>query len=133
MSANAAALLKRSFPLIPQHGFTRKTIMLASGRVSTREDGEESNGRLSETAISALFGAGDNARRTLIEAWFKEGIVDMGASQTMAKENATSLPATAPPTLSDLLQRRLEWNKPVNQHLPEVGLLFLRGSFAHKI
>jgi len=87
-------LLKRCIPLIPQHGFTRKTIAAGVD--------------LSETAISALFGPGDKARHALIEAWMKEGICDMKNS---------------PPTMKDLLQRRLEWNKPVLQHLPEAFAL----------
>lgn len=62
---------------------------------------------LSETAVSALFGSGDVARKNLINAWLDDGINQM---------------KTAPngSTMKDILGSRLKLNEPVLQHLPEV-------------
>jgi ubiquinone biosynthesis protein COQ9 len=135
MAANVQQLLKRCFPLIPQHGFTRKTIALASiydkcnsGGVAkhdaaeTAQDGGMTSyaegAPLSETAISALFGSADGARRTLINAWLATATEEMGTPWKLAPREASR----TPPPLIDLLQRRLELNKPVLNHLSEVRI-----------
>lgn len=64
---------------------------------------------LPDTAVSALFGEGSNARRTLIDAWLEEGRVQM-------KSSATS----ATPDLKAVLRSRLRYNEPVLSLLPEV-------------
>lgn len=108
--AQVESILRRAFLNIPTHGFTRNAIALAS--IS-----EKSPRPLSETAISALFGAGDEANRTLIRAWMQEGRTQM---------NSSSLPASNPSgsprvsTMEQVLLRRLQWNEPVLEHLKDV-------------
>lgn len=63
---------------------------------------------LSDTAVSTLFGAGDDARRTLICAWLDGGKKEMGDAVGATVESA--------------LKTRLRWNIPVLNHLPEVRL-----------
>lgn len=140
--ANIQQLLNRCLPLIPQHGFTRKTIALASAScvldahadpdLNVAEDarGKEQSSRrsngaapLSETAISALFGAGDEACRTLIKAWLSEGVNEMRYPWKTSLGDTSN----APPTIADVLQKRLEWNRPVLNHLPEVCLTLMSG------
>ena len=85
-------------------GFTREAlansvIHLPSAEAHTRP--------LSETSVSALFGDGDLARATLINAWLDDGIHQM----------KRTLPGS---TMKDVLNARLKLNEPVLQHLPEV-------------
>ena len=83
------------------HGFTREA--LSRSVLSLPEPHPTP---LNETAVSALFGKGDDARRTLIEAWLSEGLADM--------KNAPSK------SLKDILSQRLRYNEPVLGLLPEV-------------
>ena len=59
--------------------------------------------------MSALFGEGDDARRTLISAWLDEGRAEMHNSPTT--------------TIKDVLGTRLRYNEPVLDLLPEVQSL----------
>ncbi|TFY61133.1 hypothetical protein EVG20_g7167 [Dentipellis fragilis] len=59
-------------------------------------------------AVSALFGEGDNAWRTLIQAWLEEGRVRM---------------RTPVPSTKDALRARLHYNEPALAHLPEAFAL----------
>ena len=61
---------------------------------------------LSDTAVSALFGHGNIARTTLINAWLEDGIYHM---KTVSGSS-----------ISDALKARLKFNESVVQHLPEV-------------
>ncbi len=61
---------------------------------------------LTDSAVSALFGEGDNAWRTLIQAWLEEGRVRM---------------RTPVPSTKDALRARLHYNEPALAHLPEVS------------
>lgn len=70
---------------------------------------------LRDTAVSALFGDGDDARRTLIKAWLAEGRVHMRMSA--AASNAR--------TIQDVLISRLRYNEPVLGLLPEVRILLI--------
>lgn len=63
---------------------------------------------LPDTAISCLFGEGDDARKTLIRAWMDDARENMKAGGSI-KMN-----------MRDVLQARLKWNEPVLQYLPEV-------------
>ncbi len=94
-------LLKLATPLVQQHGFTRTA--LAHSVLSLSEPHAEP---LSDSAVTALFGQGDAARRTLINAWLNEGRAHMRA-----------VPADG---LKRALLARLEYNVPVLGHLPEV-------------
>ena len=84
---------------------------------------------LSDTAVSALFGRGDDARRTLIEAWLGDGLRHMGSIPGVERP-ATPLLET-PQTVTerkvsvrDVLRARLEYNEPALPYLPEVPPTF---------
>ena len=71
---------------------------------------------LSESAITALFGADDKAHKTLAWAWLEEGRRHMKGLED-ATENTQRM--AIPVEVS--LRRRLQWNEPVLDKLPEVG------------
>ncbi|KAG8813620.1 hypothetical protein FRC19_002317 [Serendipita sp. 401] len=72
-----------------------------------------SNGdQLPDRALDILFGPGEEARKTLIRAWLDEGINAMSPSNE-----------TAQMTVRDALHKRLEWNNPVLDKLPEAYAL----------
>ncbi|THH04524.1 hypothetical protein EW145_g5456 [Phellinidium pouzarii] len=100
----AQHLLKCAFPLIKLHGFSRKTLSLAALSLPTPHTTP-----LSDTAVTSLFGSGEDARRTLLSAWLEEGGDDMERCQEKA--------------VSALLKHRLHWNKPVLHFLPEAFAL----------
>ncbi|GJJ08251.1 hypothetical protein Clacol_002461 [Clathrus columnatus] len=111
------AILRQAISLIKEHGFTRKTLSLAPLKLSNNP----TDSPLSETAITALFGRGDDARRTLINAWLDEGLVSMRNGERGEKEDYTSIRST--------LRRRLSWNEPILELLPEAfALLTASGS-----
>ncbi|KAA1476259.1 hypothetical protein DENSPDRAFT_502001 [Dentipellis sp. KUC8613] len=103
MAAMRARLLQLAVPLVKEHGFTRET--LARSVLALPEPRAEP---LTDSAVSALFGAGDNARRTLVQAWLAEGRVQM---------------RTPVPSARDALRGRLRYNEPVLAHLPEAFAL----------
>ena len=94
-------LLKLATSLVQYHGFTRTA--LAHSVLTLPEPHAEP---LSDSAVTALFGQGDAARRTLINAWLYEGRAHMRA-----------VPADG---VKSALLSRLEYNTPVLNHLPEV-------------
>lgn len=94
-------LLKLATPLVQHHGFTRTT--LARSVLALPEPHAEP---LSDSAVTALFGQGDAARRTLIDAWLDEGRAHMRAVPVDGVKRA--------------LLARLEYNVPVLSYLPEV-------------
>ncbi|KAL5526492.1 hypothetical protein ACEPAF_8216 [Sanghuangporus sanghuang] len=102
-------LLKCAFPLIRSHGFTRQALSVAA--LSLPKPPEKP---LSDTAIDALFGEGEEARRTLLNAWLAEGRKNMEQSQDR--------------TISGLLKHRLRWNEPVLQYLPEAFAMMMTSS-----
>ncbi|EIN10052.1 DnaJ-domain-containing protein [Punctularia strigosozonata HHB-11173 SS5] len=75
-----------------------------------QKEGNASGGRLSEAALDALFGPGDEARRTLIDAWLDAGRTEMRS--TVSASGST-------PTVKDVLERRLNYNVPALRYLPE--------------
>ncbi|KAI0272153.1 hypothetical protein BGY98DRAFT_922202 [Russula aff. rugulosa BPL654] len=94
-------LLKLAIPLVQHHGFTRTA--LAHSVLALPEPHAEP---LSDSAVTALFGQGDAARRTLINAWLDEGRAHMRAVPVDGVKRA--------------LLARLEYNAPVLSYLPEV-------------
>lgn len=94
--------MKNAVSLVPTLGFTRTTISQAALSISYQEG-------MSDRSIDALFGRGDEARKTLIRAWLEEG------------RNAMRIPDAPKASVRDSLQKRLEWNIPVLDKLPEVG------------
>ncbi|TRM64312.1 hypothetical protein BD626DRAFT_491425 [Schizophyllum amplum] len=107
MQASSRELLKLAVPLVRTHGFTRDA--LARSVLSLPQPHAEP---LSDSAVSALFGSGNAAQKTLINAWLDEGL------QTL-KTNANGVPMT----VSLALHTRLSWNEPVLEHLPEAFAL----------
>ncbi|KAI0783987.1 hypothetical protein BC629DRAFT_1594106 [Irpex lacteus] len=93
-------LLRLALHHVRTHGFTREALSR-----SVLSLPQPHSAPLSETAVSALFGNGEDARRTLIEAWLNEGLADM--------KNAPSK------SLKDILSHRLRYNEPVLGLLPE--------------
>ncbi|KAF7327936.1 Ubiquinone biosynthesis protein [Mycena kentingensis (nom. inval.)] len=102
MPPTGRQLLKAALPLIPQYGFSR--IALAR---SVQQLGESE--QLSDTAVSALFGDGERARKTLVNAWLDEGLVSMAESGGKS--------------VGDALHARLAYNESVLAHLPEAFAL----------
>jgi hypothetical protein len=73
---------------------------------------------LSDSAVTALFGPGDAARRTLINAWLDEGRTHMRTVPVDGVKRA--------------LLARLEYNVPVLSHLPEVcSIRLIMGSHGY--
>ncbi|KZT01379.1 uncharacterized protein LAESUDRAFT_739175 [Laetiporus sulphureus 93-53] len=97
---SSARLLQLALPLVKTHGFTREALSRSVLSLPT-----PLSEPLCETALSALFGEGDGARRTLIEVWLDD-----------ARDNMQSAPTRS---LKGILNHRLKWNEPVLQYLPE--------------
>ena len=102
--SSSTRLLQLAIPLVKIHGFTREALSLSVLSLPTSHAKP-----LSDTAISSLWGQGDNARRTLIKAW-----------QDDARQQMKNIQS---PTMRAVLRARLECNEPVLSYLPEVRLL----------
>jgi len=102
MSRNA--LLKLAVPLVQTHGFTRQALARSVLSLPTPHTQP-----LSETAVSSLFGDGDEARRTFIDAWLDETCERMKTAPSRA--------------VGDVLAFRLRQNEPVLSYLPEAFAL----------
>lgn len=113
--SSSSRLLKLALPLVKTHGFTREALARS---VLELPVGEAHSEPLSDTAVSSLFGEGENARRTLVDAWLVEGVRHM---QTAEEPSSSTRPS-----LRDVLKTRLQYNEPVLQHLPEVRAYFLK-------
>jgi hypothetical protein len=100
--SSSTRLLQFAVPLVKTHGFTRKTLSLSVLSLQTPHAEP-----LSDTAVSSLWGQGDDARRTLITAWQDDARQQMKIIQS--------------PTMRGVLRKRLELNEPVLSYLPEVG------------
>ncbi|KAJ7859162.1 hypothetical protein B0H14DRAFT_2747282 [Mycena olivaceomarginata] len=108
MTANSSTrLLKLAVPLVSQHGFTRAALARSVLHLPTPHPEP-----LSDTAVSALFGRGDLARKTLIRAWLDGGV-----------ESMHSRPPGASVSVKDALHARLAYNEPVLAHLPDAFAL----------
>ena len=89
------------------HGFSRDA--LAQSVLHLPKPHEQP---LSDAAVTSLFGDGDDARRTMIKGWM-----------ALARENmrAAAAASSTPPTLRDVLGKRLQLNEEVLPHLSEVS------------
>ncbi len=142
-------MLKHALPLVKVHGFTRETLARSVLHLSPTETRTNTHVEpLSDTAVSALFGEGDEARRTLINAWLQDGLRYMGTvqgverpaiivkdekeefdtaqsqySQIGAAQQATSGTRAS---IKDVLHARLKYNEPALAYLPEVGRQLLK-------
>lgn len=74
---------------------------------------------LNGSALDALFGLGDGARRALVQAWLEEGVRDMENVNIKEETGAAKI------GVADALKRRLRWNVPVLGYLPEVRLVLM--------
>ncbi|KIJ52575.1 hypothetical protein M422DRAFT_776199 [Sphaerobolus stellatus SS14] len=99
---SASLLLKHAVPLVRTHGFTRTALSLANVSLHNSSQPEP----LPDTAVTALFGKGDDARRTLIRAWMHEGLNHMGEPGKKIDVRTA-------------LRNRLEWNEDALEYLPE--------------
>lgn len=97
-----ARLLQLAVPLVKTHGFTRTA--LARAVLDLPQPHAEP---LTDAAVTALFGHGDDARRTLVRAWLED-----------ARGQMKHLPSAS--HMRDVLHARLRINAPVLEHLPEV-------------
>ena len=125
MASSAASLrsqlLRSAVPLVKDYGFTREALarsVLTPNQPSLKAHDEP----LSDEAVSALFGQGDDARRTLIRAWLDEGL------NAMRKQTDHSVQ----PTLRQALHARLAYNEPALVHIPEVHTGFPCFLFSRK-
>ncbi|OJT02465.1 hypothetical protein TRAPUB_7032 [Trametes pubescens] len=105
-------LLRLAVPLVKTHGFTREALAQSALRLP-----EPHKEPLSEAAVTSIFGSGDDARRTLIQAWMEAAVLNMKSKST-------------PPSLLELLESRLKWNEPVLGHLPEAFALLATPKFS---
>ncbi|PSS36753.1 hypothetical protein PHLCEN_2v1384 [Hermanssonia centrifuga] len=108
-------LLQLALPLVKTHGFTREALSLSA--LSLPNPHAEP---LRDTAVSSLFGEGDEARRTLTSAWIDEGRTQMRQTPSL--------------NVRDALHSRLRYNEPVLKLLPEAfATMALSSSSFHLI
>lgn len=112
MATSSSKLLNLAIPLIRSHGFTRES--LARSVLYLPKPHAEP---LPDTAVSALFGQGDDARRTLLNAWLED------ARRRMREEVSSE-----PPCIRHVLYSRLAMNEPVLDYLPEAFALLATSS-----
>ncbi|KAF8630705.1 hypothetical protein AX15_002758 [Amanita polypyramis BW_CC] len=125
-------LLRSALPLVRTHGFTREALarsVLSQDNVNHVSNLEHSE-PLSEEAVSALFGQGDDARRTLIQAWLDEGLSYMREAGKQSQEQQQNqiqngLDPRPGPSLGQVLHARLAYNEPVLSHIPEAFALLI--------
>ncbi|KAG6333094.1 hypothetical protein ID866_5996 [Astraeus odoratus] len=111
MATTSSKLLQLAVPLVRTHGFTREA--LARSVLSLPEPHSQP---LPDTAVTALFGQGDNARRTLVNAWLED------ARNRMREQGQ------ATPDMRQVLRSRISMNEPVLEHLPEAFALLATSS-----
>ena len=92
--------------MVQTYGFTRAALSHSVFRLPKPHPEQ-----LSESAVTALFGHGDDARKTLINAWLDDARNQMRAAPE--------------PTIKAALKRRLRQNEPVLQFLPEVDRIHI--------
>ena len=104
LTAPSTRLLQLAVPLVQTHGFTRAALARA-----VLDLPQPHAAPLPDGAVSALFGQGDDAQRTLVRAWLEDA-----RSRMVLKEDGVA------PRMREVLQARLRMNAPVLAHLPEV-------------
>lgn len=113
-STTREALLKLALPLVKNHGFTRSALSLAA---MYSQSGKHT-APLNDTAVDALFGQGDEARRTLINAWLDDARLSLRKSYS---QGGAVMSTSRTLNLADVLKMRLNKNEDVLEHLPEVS------------
>ncbi|KAH9945056.1 uncharacterized protein BXZ73DRAFT_38778 [Epithele typhae] len=106
-------LLQLAVPLVKSYGFTREALAQSALRLPTPHEKP-----LTEAAITALFGEGDDARRTLIGGWLEHARVETRKSLL-----ADATPGAPPPSMRAVLEKRLRVNEEVLPLLPEAFAL----------
>ncbi|KAF8150088.1 hypothetical protein B0H34DRAFT_785289 [Crassisporium funariophilum] len=134
-TASSTRLIRYALPFVKTHGFSREALARS---VLALPPNEAHTQPLSETAVSALFGNGDNARRTLINAWLGDGLRHMASipglerpgmrDSCLGVEDSAGVfesgsGAASRATVRDVLRARLEYNEPVLPYLPEAFAL----------
>lgn len=115
-STTRDALLKLALPLVKNHGFSRNALSLAAMDLPSGKH----TAPLNDTAVDALFGEGDEARRTLINAWLDDARV---STRKHYNQGFASAAAEQIPRLSNVLKTRLSKNEEVLRYLPEAFAL----------
>lgn len=100
-------MLQLAVPLVKTHGFTRAA--LARAVLDLPHPHSEP---LPDGGVTALFGPGDDARRTLVNAWLEDARCRMRQDHHAGTTSSMSM--------RDVLYARLRMNEPVLVHLPEV-------------
>ncbi len=126
MPSLRSQLLRSAVPLVKDYGFTREALarsVLTNNDASLKEHKEP----LSEDALDALFGPGNDARRTLIHAWLDEGLDRIREMGRQTRERQTlngKLDTTTTHfiTLRQVLHARLAYNEPALPYILEVTL-----------
>ncbi|KAF9243448.1 hypothetical protein BU15DRAFT_42938 [Melanogaster broomeanus] len=108
---NSSKLLQLAIPLVKSHGFTREA--LAQSVLHLPKPHREP---LPDLSVTALFGRGDDARRTLVNAWLED------ARFRMKEDTSGST------SMRRVLHSRLKLNEPVLAHLPEAFALLSTSS-----
>jgi len=112
-STSRKVLLQLALPLVKTHGFTRTALSRAA--LDLPRPHEEP---LPDLAVTALFGRGDDARRTLVHAWLDD------ARCRMRQDGRD----TSTPSMRDVLHARMRMNEPVLEYLPEAFTLLATSS-----
>ncbi|KAJ3778126.1 hypothetical protein FB446DRAFT_715048 [Lentinula raphanica] len=107
MNSSRSQLLKIATSLVRTHGFTREALSRSVLELELPASNSAHSSPLSDSAVSSLFGKGDYARKTLIEAWLNEGLAQMASSDPSPTRS-----------LGSVLHTRLTYNEPVLPYLP---------------
>ena len=99
----SARLVQLAIPLVKTYGFTREALSR-----SVLDLPSPHAYPLSDTAVTSLFGEGDDARKLLIKAWLDD-----------ARRQMRTVPSSA---MKDVLFARLRHNEPVLRYLPDVRM-----------
>ncbi|KAK1926254.1 hypothetical protein DB88DRAFT_544500 [Papiliotrema laurentii] len=95
------SILKHALPLVPQHSFTRHTLLLALPSLDPAHPDYQPD--VSESVIDTLFGNGNTApARALVDAWVGEGLHAVQGANTRER-----------------LKNRLRYSSLVGEHLVE--------------
>ncbi|KAF9533882.1 hypothetical protein CPB83DRAFT_866768 [Crepidotus variabilis] len=109
--SSSTRLLKYAVPLVSTLGFTREALARSVLSLPSSETAKGHSEPLSDSAVTALFGPEDEARRLLVNAWLQEGLEHM---RRTARITSTS---------RDLLVARLQYNEPILSQLPQAFAL----------
>lgn len=119
-SGCSTRLLRLALPLVKTHGFTRGALAQS---VLHLPPPETHTAPLSDAAISALFGHGTKAERSLVDFFFDEGIEHMKSRAQMFSDSLGRAPS-----VKEVLEERLKFNESVLEHLSDAFALLASSS-----